>query len=147
YNGNISWMSTDLPGLGSDRMQAMVYGYDQLHRIVQARSLTEYGTAGFEERVNPVMPYDVDYSYDANGNLLTLQRRDSQTAVQDDLTYEYNTGTNRLRNTDPADGENYTYDEIGNLISDAEEGIQNIDWTPYGKVRKVEKADNSSVSF
>ena len=42
YNGNISWMSTDLPRLGSNRMQAMVYGYDQLHRIVQARSLTEY---------------------------------------------------------------------------------------------------------
>jgi RHS repeat-associated protein len=63
------------------------------------------------------------------------------------LEYEYNIGTNRLRNTDTADGENYTYDEIGNLISDAEEGIDSIAWTPYGKVRKVEKADNSSVSF
>src|SRR5690554_4992180 len=78
---------------------------------------------------------------------LTLQRGDSQTAVLDDLTYEYNTGTNRLRNTDPVDGENYTYDEIGNLISDVEEGIDNIVWTPSGKVRKVEKADNSSISF
>lgn len=66
YNGNISWMNTDLPGLGSNRMQAMVYGYDQLHRIVQARSLTEYGSAGFEERVDAARPYDVDYSYDAN---------------------------------------------------------------------------------
>ena len=72
---------------------------------------------------------------------------DSQTAVRDDLEYEYNIGTNRLRNTDTADGENYTYDEVGNLISDAEEGIDSISWTPYGKVRKVEKADNSSVSF
>jgi len=90
YNGNISWMSTDLPGLGSNRMQAMVYGYDQLHRIVQARSLTEYGANGFPGRTNPTMPYDVDYTYDPNGNLLTLQRRDSQTAVQDNLTYEYN---------------------------------------------------------
>jgi len=32
-------------------------------------------------------------------------------------------------------------------VSDAEEGIDSIAWTPYGKVRKVEKADNSSVSF
>jgi len=147
YNGNISWMSTDLPGLGSNRMQAMVYGYDQLHRIVQAWSLSEYGSNGYAERVPGANKYDVDYSYDPNGNLLTLQRRDSQTAVQDDLTYEYNIGTNRLRNTDPTDGENYTYDEIGNLISDAEEGIDNISWTPYGKVRKVEKSDNSLVSF
>jgi hypothetical protein len=76
YNGNISWMSTDLPGLGSNRMQAMVYGYDQLHRIVQARSLTEYGTTGYGERGDTVKRYDVDYSYDANGNLLTLQRLD-----------------------------------------------------------------------
>ena len=59
-------MSTDLPGLGSNRMQAMVYGYDQLHRIVQARSLTEYGANGFEERIDAARPYDVDYSYDAN---------------------------------------------------------------------------------
>ncbi len=78
---------------------------------------------------------------------LTLQRLDENTSLRDDLTYEYNTGTNRLRNTDPADGENYTYDEIGNLISDTEEGIAEIQWTPYGKVRKVEKNDNSSVSF
>src|SRR5690606_13413435 len=139
YNGNISWMSTDLPGL-ENRMQAMVYGYDQLHRIVQARSLTEYGAAGYGERTAGTKAYDTDYSYDPNGNLLTLQRMDdSQTAVLDDLEYEYNTGTNRLRNTDTADGENYTYDEVGNLVSDAEEGIDSIAWTPYGKVRKVEK--------
>jgi len=78
---------------------------------------------------------------------LTLQRLDENTSLRDDLTYEYNIGTNRLRNTDTADGENYTYDEIGNLISDVEEGIDSISWTPYGKVRKVEKSDNSLVSF
>src|SRR5690606_22542528 len=121
--------------------------YDQLHRIVQARSLTAYGSTGYAQRGTGAEAYDVDYSYDANGNLLTLQRRDSQTAVQDDLIYEYNTGTNRLRNTNAADGENYVYDEIGNLVSDAEEGISNIDWTPYGKVRAVTKDDNSEVSF
>ena len=147
YNGNISWMSTDLPGLGSNRMQAMVYGYDQLHRIVQARSLTEYGANGYQARATGPQAYDTDYSYDPNGNLLTLQRLDENMSLRDDLTYEYNIGTNRLRNTDTAEGENYTYDEIGNLISDAEEGIDSISWTPYGKVRKVEKADNSSVSF
>jgi hypothetical protein len=155
YNGNISWMSTDLLGLGSNRMQAMVYGYYQLHRIVQARSLTEYGPAGFDERVNPVMPYDVDYSYDANEDRalriapveqfseslsrvsggrhgrLTLKRLDENTSLRDDLTYEYNAGTNRLRNTDPAHGENYTYEQIGNLIADVDEGIAEIQWTPY----------------
>ncbi|MDO6437078.1 hypothetical protein Q4534_06660 [Cyclobacterium sp. 1_MG-2023] len=63
-------MSTDLPSLGDpDRMQAMVYGYDQLHRIVQARSLTSSETTGFDQRsYNPENPnkYDADYSYDPN---------------------------------------------------------------------------------
>jgi len=59
-------MNTDLPGLGaSDRMQAMVYGYDQLHRIVQARSLTEYGTTGYQSPTGS-NAYDADYSYDPN---------------------------------------------------------------------------------
>lgn len=65
HNGNISW-STDLPGLGSNRMQAMVYDYDQLHRIVQARSLTAYGSTGYIQRGTGAEAYDVDYTYDAN---------------------------------------------------------------------------------
>lgn len=66
YNGNISWMSTDLPSLGeSNRMQAMVYGYDQLHRIVQAKSLT-YEEGSYDEWTEGSHKYDVDYSYDPN---------------------------------------------------------------------------------
>ena len=147
YNGNISWMSTDLPGLEASRMQAMVYGYDQLHRIVQAKSLSEYGPAGYASRASGAKKYDADYTYDPNGNLLSLQRRDSQTAVRDNLTYEYYAFSNKLKNVDGSVNENYTYDEIGNLIGDEEEGITNIEWTPYGKVRKVVKDDNSEVHF
>ncbi|WP_209329151.1 hypothetical protein [Lunatimonas salinarum] len=66
YNGNISWMSTNLPGLGGNRMQGMVYGYDQLHRIVQARSLSEYGPAGYAARTSGAKKYDADYTYDPN---------------------------------------------------------------------------------
>ncbi|WP_439481623.1 hypothetical protein [Cyclobacterium plantarum] len=60
------WMSTDLPSLGeSDRMQAMVYGYDQLHRIVGARSLSTYGQNGLT-RTDATDKYDTYYSYDPN---------------------------------------------------------------------------------
>jgi hypothetical protein len=59
-------MSTDLPGLGeSNRMQAMVYGYDQLHRIVQAKSLS-YGTNSYDGWTAGAHKYDADYSYDPN---------------------------------------------------------------------------------
>src|SRR5690606_29760048 len=88
------------------------YGYDQLHRIVQARSLTEYEANGYQARATGPQAYDTDYSYDPNGNLLTLQRRDSQTAVLDDLTYGYYDLTNRLKNIDGSVDANYRYDEI-----------------------------------
>ena len=110
YNGNIAWMVTDLAETGhqqSDRtkgMQAMLYRYDQLNRIVSARGLTDYqaGT-GFVSRSSAPSAYDTEYTYDANGNLGTLRRYDAQGALQDDFTYSYYTGTNRLRQYRPID--------------------------------------------
>ncbi|WP_147273571.1 hypothetical protein [Pedobacter chinensis] len=39
----------------------------------------------------------------------------------------------------------YAYDEIGNLKSDAAEGISNIDWTVYGKIEQVTKSSGNIV--
>ena len=36
--------------------------------------------------------------------------------------------------------ENFKYDSIGNLISDASEGITDIQWNVYGKIRSITKA-------
>ncbi len=38
---------------------------------------------------------------------------------------------------------NYQYDEIGNLISDASEGITNISWSVYGKILSITKASGT----
>ncbi|MEL7530986.1 MAG: RHS repeat-associated core domain-containing protein, partial [Bacteroidota bacterium] len=46
----------------------------------------------------------------------------------------------------PVDGinpANYSYDAIGNLISDAEEEIENITWTVAGKIRTIERETTS----
>ncbi|WP_143961166.1 hypothetical protein [Litoribacter populi] len=59
----------------------------------------------------------------------------------------YYENTNKLRNVDPSTGNNYQYDEIGNLISDASEGITGIEWTPYGKIRSVNKSDGTKLEF
>ncbi|MBD2769223.1 hypothetical protein IC235_15130 [Hymenobacter sp. BT664] len=109
YNGNIAWMVTDLPKLGelannrTKGMQGMLYQYDQLNRIVQSRSLTSYQAgSGFGARASgSAGAYDEDYSYDGNGNLLTLQRRDETAALQDDFRYAYYPGTNKLREVKP----------------------------------------------
>ncbi len=106
FNGNISWMTTDLKKIGQQKaarvkgMQAMVYRYDQLNRIIMSRSLTVYAAAtGFATRFMGGVdaPYDEDFSYDANGNIKTLKRRGDTPAVVDNFTYTNYTGTNKLR--------------------------------------------------
>jgi YD repeat-containing protein len=103
YNGNIAWMITDLKEAGrqqndaANSMQAMLYSYDQLNRIMAARSLTDYTVgSGFDMRATAEMSYDVNYTYDPNGNLLTLQRNDAYGNRMDDFVYTYQAGTNRL---------------------------------------------------
>ena len=67
----------------------------------------------------------------------------------DALTYHYMSGTNKLRYVDDAapsqwsgdikqqNSANYTYDAIGNLITDASEGNMNIKWNVYGKIKYI----------
>ncbi|MEN7550548.1 leucine-rich repeat domain-containing protein [Rapidithrix thailandica] len=96
YNGNISWMVTDLPEIGRQQqdagkgLQAMLYRYDQLNRIRKARSLSEYAAnSAWESRTHTQLgAYDADYRYDANGNLLQLMRR--ETPGTNVKTTEYN---------------------------------------------------------
>src|SRR6218665_2657132 len=76
YNGNISWMETNLSKFGK---QAMLYKYDQLNRITKSRSLA-FGNNAYAARSGD-QKYDEDYSYDANGNILTLNRKDDKAAV------------------------------------------------------------------
>ncbi len=111
------------------------------------------------------------FTYDANGNLAS-QKRDGITSTQipmDELTYFYYkndftvyagtaplNATNRLAHvtdavvnslyTDDLENQvvgNYTYDQIGNLESDAQEEIANIDWTVYGKVKSITRTTNT----
>src|SRR6218665_2765586 len=136
YNGNISWMETNLSKFGE---QAMLYKYDQLNRITKSRSLA-FGNNNYAARSGD-QKYDGDYSYDANGNILTLKRRDDKAAVMDDFNYSYYANTNRLLKHKTAGG-TYEYDAIGNLVKDNNENLS-IAWTPSGKVRSVTKPDTT----
>jgi RHS repeat-associated protein len=78
-------------------VQAMLYNYDQLHRIVRSRSLTFNGSAVARTSA----AYDEDYTYDANGNIITLKRMNELAALQDDFNYKYYPGTNKLRSILP----------------------------------------------
>ncbi|MEM8907556.1 MAG: hypothetical protein AAGD05_06900, partial [Bacteroidota bacterium] len=163
FNGNISWMVTDIPhfddqanelGSGPQRgLRAQAYQYDQLHRIKKATSFGVGSVLGGGQ-VSWTQDdfYNTAYRYDPNGNLLRLDRwmpLNGGSVQIDALEYVYS-DQNRpnllyvVKDTDPGipndpsfKGQpplNYSYDEIGNLIGDKVEGVDTIEWTVYGKV-------------
>ncbi|UII30389.1 hypothetical protein LVD17_19035 [Fulvivirga ulvae] len=168
YNGNIAgWenytQQTDLNGLQYDgKATAYNYRYDELNRLKFGDFAVKDGTvsAPWTSYAN----YNVGFTYDANGNLKTLERnayeRNGLTRKMDALTYAYYDGTNKLKRVadgipstnwdediDDQPANNYEYDEIGNLTADLASGVTNIDWTVYGKVKSVTKSDNSVTNY
>jgi YD repeat-containing protein len=154
-------MVVNIPQLGN----AGVYGYryDQLNRIKGMNSFK-----GFDNATNTLTPAAVlDYrervSYDPNGNIQTYNRSgDAARFSMDSMTYTYKANKNQLDRVADAAADvslalypnyndikqgqatgNYQYDAIGNLISDAAEGITNISWTVYGKIQSITKTINA----
>lgn len=98
YNGNIAWMSTSLVDDGVVSPLAAVFKYDQLQRLMEQKVYTDPGLVG-PNSTNVWNPspsngdYQVNLSYDANGNILTLDRNGlashSGGQAMDRLQYEY----------------------------------------------------------
>lgn len=105
YSGQISSMFTALREVNGDALDliGMTYRYDQAYRLSSAKSY-RYAplSAAAENSYEAVTTmysgaYDVNLSYDLNGNILSLQRSGTSTTPgMDDLTYHYQGGTNRL---------------------------------------------------
>jgi RHS repeat-associated protein len=174
YNGNISSMATTImtkldasadPPVVSPQLTA--YHYDQLNRI---NELTAYkdGILASNKWDNATSDdsYHSTMSYDANGNIKDMTTNGSHAGERRDelhYTYEntpdYEHKTNRLRfvidavpSTIPTDDietqavDNYDYDEMGNLKLDKSEKIKEIEWTVNGKIKKITRDDNSTLS-
>ncbi len=118
-------------------------------------------TDGFEELGNG--DYDVTgITYDANGNITGLTRKKNDNGGNndmDDLSYTYKANTNQLLRVDDADGDvagaddigdqngnNYTYNSIGQLTSNADEGIS-YSYNAQGLVTEVQKNGQTLVKF
>ncbi len=152
YNGHIAtWASKNSQANGQlANTWTQQFIYDQLNRIKSGMTL-DGGDS-----------YKNTYSYDANGNILELNRFDAAQNQFDQLKYNYHNtasgenykeNTNKLawidetynngiatsRTDDIEDmgSDNYKYDETGNLVFDASEGIERIEWNTSGKITKV----------
>ncbi len=157
YNGNISRMVTALGKLNTTTI-GKAYEYDQLNRISKSHTYTNYSTSLNKWLTgSSTTDYYSAYNYDANGNILNLQRNAQSGTAMDRLKYNYIAGTNQLNYVDDSASAstfdydiddqatgNYTYDKIGNLTSDVAEEIETIEWTVYGKIKSITRTSSST---
>ena len=170
YNGNITGNIVSFRKVGDSsaylqRVYGYAYQYDRLNRIkLMQTCLDASGSVQNNNTwygVSATAHYKNSYTYDANGNILTLNRNDQSGNSLDRLVYNYFSGTNMLRYiqdnagvtpTCSSDMENqtttnYTYDSIGNLTRDVITDAKTINWTVFGKLASVYKYNNKRYSF
>jgi hypothetical protein len=93
YNGDIASQAVDIRALtpvGSSDAGPMLYnyGYDQLNRISSMDAWAANGK--FQPGSSALLDYAERYTYDPNGNIMTLSRNgDSAKTAMDQLTYKY----------------------------------------------------------
>ncbi len=134
YNGNIS--ETTWKTANDNKKRAYGYLYDELNRITVSR---------FTDNMSAYTgQYNSAYSYDKNGNLLSLARNTTDGSGGyrqiDNLSYSYsnnNLGNSLTSVTDSASvqegfkdgntqGPDYNYDSNGNMIVDRNKNITSI---------------------
>lgn len=154
FNGNIRALTAGLRKPGTYAAQPLIqeFTYDQLNRIAKSTAYDDLdlNTNTWGGVASPA--YGTSYAYDPNGNLKKVTRAGDNPAdyEMDDLLYHYYPHSNRLEyikdgvpagnypsDIDAQDENNYRYDEIGNLIRDKAEKIDTVEWTLYGKVKRV----------
>lgn len=163
YNGNIGAMSVNVPKVGVPLLYQ--YRYDALNRIVGMDA--QHGLDAATNTWTPVTVPDFGerVSYDPNGNILRYNRNGNNTwagksQFMDSLTYHYEPGKNRLNyiydtvgvanyeeDIDSQSPDNYQYDSIGNMVKDVASNIKSIEWTVYGKIRRIIKNNNDTISY
>ena len=166
YNGNINRMVNHLLDYEEQKIEinSSSYTYDQLNRIRSMDSRLHLMDGDRE------VSYHSDYGFDRNGNLTQLSRA-AQNTTFDNFTYNYVEAdlrgngqatlvNNQLASVDDAiigsavtsdiengqSQQNYTYDHIGQLIRDDQEGLE-IKWRVDGKVKSIHKDDGTVINF
>ena len=153
YNGNISetfWKTaSDL------NERAYGYKYDNLNRLTNAV---------YEKNGLTTSAYDENLSYDKNGNIIKLIRKgdyDPQVGNLDidDLVYTYTTNSNQLSKVEDNSnntsgfndankiGDDYSYDDNGNMITDKNKNITSITYNHLNLPKKITFGTTGSIEY
>lgn len=167
FNGNIANMVTNIYLKPSATFVTSPiiksYRYDQLNRIKQTNSYDGLSANSWQSIGSLSDKFKETFTYDFNGNIKTASRFNESATIIDNISYDYNiSGGNLLNNKldrvnepsipssaftydlDDQTVGNYGYDNIGNLTADASEGIFNIDWTVYGKIKRITRTASNT---
>lgn len=131
FNGNIS--ETQWKTQNDNILRGYVYQYDALSRLVGATN--SYSS-----------DYDLNtVSYDKNGNIEQLNRNRFG-GGNDNFSYQYGAG-NRLLSLSGSKVSAYTYDDNGNMLSDNDKGIANIEYNHLDLPEKVVFTNGMIISY
>lgn len=154
FNGNISGVKwNNFLGDGTVKQKGYAYTYDALNRIL-ASAYTQK-TTGWAAPANNAF-VETNFGYDLNGNITALRRNDLRASGwMDDLVYTYVSGNKLGKVTDNGDdykgfidgantGDDYTYDQNGNMITDQNKGITTaITYNHLNLPQLIAKAGNT----
>ncbi len=155
HNGNIG--AIDWKSAGDTDLKTYTYSYDKVNRLTAAVFDNANGTTYDND-------YDMSATYDANGNILTLNRKGRVLNTAEDidlLSYTYAANSNQLTKvTDTGDaydigdfkdgtntGDDYSYDANGNLTKDENKDITAISYNQLNLPELITFTGNRSISF
>ncbi len=118
YSGNITTTGMALAQQGPDTLEGVIYNYRTNYTYDDLGQLT-----GAVHNDNALT--DLTMTYDPNGNILT----------QNNQTYNYISGTNKVKNTDGS-GNDYTYNANGNMIKSFPKNIRQIKYDAFTQMTR-----------
>jgi len=187
FNGNIRAMvssikkpeiyaSNTASNLPAILPQATAYKYDQLNRLLEAAAFTNVEQDPNQTTFNQWQNtetyngrYFNQFTYDANGNIITQQRNDEDGNTFDQMTYQYakdangNTITNRLYHVNdmsasthpnaPTPDKNHFDDDIedmglfNNNLTQINDGSNNYQFDPIGNLIADKQEEIAKINW
>lgn len=132
--------------------RAYAYSYDNVNQLDNSKFGNVTGSNGNYAIAFPDLAYNEDIgSYDKNGNIQSLVRKNKNATNIGNYAYNYQANTNKLNSVtdNGASFLNYTYNAIGQMVQQVEgDKTMKIAYDPYGFVKEIrDQSDALLESF